>query len=167
MSAPDAQPGTGDSPPSPPPANEWWDKITLWCDILLAVLSLAGVICCVATGAGWALTLLFFGVGLLSVAGTLRRGRGWGAAALQVAGLLCMLGAVLGFSGLMWDKIEVVTYAMLLLLALWAFAATYKPFHIPAFGRPVSPRLAMAIRVTAALVAVLCLVALVWDIFFR
>ncbi len=68
----------------------------------------------------------------------------------------------------MWNKIlEVVTYAMLLVVAIWTFAATYEPFRSRAFGRPVGPRLTMAIRVTAALSAGLCLVALVWDIFFR
>ena len=68
----------------------------------------------------------------------------------------------------MWQKIlEVTTYAMLLLVAVWVFAATYEPLRSRAFGRPVSPRLAMAMRVMAALAAGLCLVALVWDIFFR
>ncbi len=67
----------------------------------------------------------------------------------------------------MWEKIEVLTYAGLLLVAIWSFRATFEPFRTQAFGRPVDPRLTMAMRVTAALCAVLCLVALVWDIFFR
>ena len=67
----------------------------------------------------------------------------------------------------MWDKIEVLTYAGLLLVALWMFRATYEPFRTQAFGRPIGPRLVMTMRVTAMLAAVLCLVALVWDVFFR
>ena len=67
----------------------------------------------------------------------------------------------------MWEKLEVLTYAGLLLVAIWAFCATYERFQIQAFGRTLSPPLAMAIRVTAALAAILCFVALVWDIFFR
>ena len=67
----------------------------------------------------------------------------------------------------MWDKIEVLTYAGLLLGALWMLRATYEPFGTQAFGRPVRPPLVMAMRVTAILAAVLCLVTLVWDIFFR
>ncbi len=74
----------------------------------------------------------------------------------------------LAMEGLLhWDKLEVVTYAMMFLVAIWLFAATYEPLRSRAFGRPVGPRLSMAIRVTAASAACLCLVALVWDIFFR
>ena len=67
----------------------------------------------------------------------------------------------------MWEKIQPVTYAMLLLVAVWLVATIYEPSRSRALGRPVGPRLTMAIRVTAALAAGLCLVALVWDIFFR
>jgi hypothetical protein len=67
----------------------------------------------------------------------------------------------------MWDKIEVLTYAGLLLVALRMFRATYEPFRTQAFGRPIGPRMVMTMRVTAMLAAVLRLVALVWDVFFR
>jgi hypothetical protein len=67
----------------------------------------------------------------------------------------------------MWDKIEVLTYAGLLLVTIWFFRATFEPLRTQTFRRPVGPRLVMAMRITAALAAVLCFVALVWDIFFR
>jgi len=67
----------------------------------------------------------------------------------------------------MWDKIEVLTYAGLLLVALWIFRATYRPLRAQVFGRPVGPRVVIAMRLTALLAAGLCLVALAWDVFFR
>ena len=67
----------------------------------------------------------------------------------------------------MWDKLQVVTEVILLAVAIWAFAATYEPLRSQAFGRPVGGWVVIAIRVTAALLVVGCLVVLVWDIFFR
>jgi hypothetical protein len=67
----------------------------------------------------------------------------------------------------MWDKIQVVTEVMLLVVAVWVFAATYEPLRSRAFGRPVGRRVVLALRVTAALCAGLCLVILLWDVFFR
>jgi hypothetical protein len=67
----------------------------------------------------------------------------------------------------MWDKLQVLTYAGLLLVAVWFFGATFEPLRTRTFCRPVGLRLTIAMRVTAAMCAVLCLVALVWDIFFR
>jgi hypothetical protein len=67
----------------------------------------------------------------------------------------------------MWDKIQVVTEVMLLAVAIWLFAATYEPLRSLSFGRPVSHRVAIAIRVTAGLAVGLCLVVLLWDILFR
>jgi hypothetical protein len=64
----------------------------------------------------------------------------------------------------MWDKLQVVTYAMLLVVALWVFAATFEPLRTRSFGRPVAHWLVMAMRVMAALAAVLALVILVLDI---
>jgi hypothetical protein len=65
----------------------------------------------------------------------------------------------------MWDKLQVVTYALLLVVAIWLFVATYEPLRSRAFGRPLGRRSAVAIRVTAGLAAGLCLVALVLDLF--
>jgi hypothetical protein len=67
----------------------------------------------------------------------------------------------------MWDKIQVVGYVMLFLVAVWAFAATYEPFQPSAFGRPINRRIALAIRVTAAGCAVGTLAVLLLDIFLR
>ena len=54
---------------------------------------------------------------------------------------------------------------MLLVVAIWLFAATYEPLRSRAFSRPLGRRLVIAIRVTAGLAAGLCLVILVLDIF--
>ena len=67
----------------------------------------------------------------------------------------------------MWDKIQVVSYVILFLVAVWAFVATYEPFQPSAFGRPISRRTAIAIRVTAALCALGTLAVLLFDIFLR
>lgn len=67
----------------------------------------------------------------------------------------------------MWNKLQVVTEVILLAVALWIFAATYEPLRSQTFGRPVEGWIVLAIRGTAALVVVGCLVVLVWDIFFR
>jgi hypothetical protein len=84
----------------------------------------------------------------------MRRSRGWAAAVLQIAGLLCIFGAVVGhFTGMMWNTIRVVSEGMFLAVAIWLFAATYEPLRSAAFGRHVGRRLAIAMRVTAALAA--------------
>jgi hypothetical protein len=67
----------------------------------------------------------------------------------------------------MWDKLRLVTEVLLLGVAVWLFAATYEPLRSRAFGRPVAPRALVAMRVTAALAAVLCLAVLLLDVFFR
>ena len=65
----------------------------------------------------------------------------------------------------MWDKLQLVTYVMLLAVAIWAFAATYEPLRSRAFGRPIARWVAITIRITAGLCAVLALVILLVDIF--
>ena len=67
----------------------------------------------------------------------------------------------------MWDKIQVVTETLMVLLAVWLFAATFEPWRSQAFRRPVGRRLVITMRVIAALAAVLALVILLTDIFFR
>jgi hypothetical protein len=67
----------------------------------------------------------------------------------------------------MWDKIQVVTEVILLIVTIWIVAATYEPQRSWAFGRPVGRRAVIAMRVTAALAACLCLAVLVLDVFFR
>jgi hypothetical protein len=67
----------------------------------------------------------------------------------------------------MWDKIQVVAEVVTFFVAVWLVAATCEPLRSRAFGRPVGPRLAMAIRVTAALAAAGALAILLLDIFFR
>ncbi len=58
-----------------------------------------------------------------------------------------------------------VTEVLLLVVAIWAFAATFEPLRSRTFGRPVSGRAVTAIRVTAGAAAVLAIVALLLDVF--
>jgi hypothetical protein len=67
----------------------------------------------------------------------------------------------------MWDKIQVVSEVVLVVVAIWLFAATFEPLRSRAFGRPVGSRVILGIRLTAALAAGLALAILLLDILVR
>jgi hypothetical protein len=65
----------------------------------------------------------------------------------------------------MGNMIQVFNHVGLIVVAIWLFAATREPLQFRASGRPVRRGVVIAIRVTAVLVALLALVALLVDVF--
>jgi hypothetical protein len=66
-----------------------------------------------------------------------------------------------------WDKIQAITYVMLVAVAAWLFAATYEPLCSRAFGRPLSRRQAVVGRMIAGLCIVCSLAVLLTDLLLR
>ena len=60
----------------------------------------------------------------------------------------------------MWKALEVINYLIMLVVAVWFFAATFEPLRSRTFKRPFTPRMIIIGRVLGALCIIGTLVVL-------